>query len=67
MVRFTTGLVGTPEQISTPMRAFEAVGIETFLLQFHPVVEELERFGDKIIPLLRRIYRLVCTRTHADS
>ena len=48
-----TGLVGTPEQISTRMRAFEAAGIETFLLQFHPVVEELERFGDKIIPLLR--------------
>lgn len=47
------GLVGTPEQIAERMRAFEAIGIETFLLQFHPVVEELERFGEKLMPLLR--------------
>ena len=47
------GLVGTPEQIAERMREFEAIGIETFLLQFHPVVEELERFGEKLMPLLR--------------
>ncbi|MFP6780141.1 MAG: LLM class flavin-dependent oxidoreductase, partial [Gammaproteobacteria bacterium] len=47
------GLVGTPEQIAERMRAFEAIGIETFLLQFHPVIEELERFGEKLMPLLR--------------
>ena len=43
----------SPEQIAERMRAFEAIGIETFLLQFHPVVEELERFGEKLMPLLR--------------
>ena len=46
------GLVGTPEQIAERMRVFEAVGIETFLLQFHPVKEELERFGKEVMPLL---------------
>ncbi|MFT5414598.1 MAG: alkanesulfonate monooxygenase SsuD [Gammaproteobacteria bacterium] len=46
------GLVGTAEQIAERMRAFEAIGIETFLLQFHPTVEEIERFGEHVMPLL---------------
>ena len=41
------GLVGTPEQIAERMRAFEQVGIETFLLQFHPLIEEMEQFGER--------------------
>jgi alkanesulfonate monooxygenase len=45
-------LVGTAEQIAERMRAFEAIGIETFLLQFHPTVEEIERFGEQVMPLL---------------
>jgi alkanesulfonate monooxygenase SsuD/methylene tetrahydromethanopterin reductase-like flavin-dependent oxidoreductase (luciferase family) len=36
------------------MRRMAALGIETFLLQFHPTREELERFGTEVIPLLRR-------------
>jgi alkanesulfonate monooxygenase len=47
------GLVGTPQQIATRMREFRALGIETFLLQFHPTLPELERFGTEILPLLR--------------
>ena len=46
------GLIGTPAQIAERMRAFEAVGVETFLLQFHPLIEELERFGQDVMPLL---------------
>ena len=45
-------LLGTPEQIAERMREFEAIGVETFLLQFHPLVEEIERFGDQVMPLL---------------
>ena len=30
------GLVGTPEMIAERLRQFESLGIETFLLQFHP-------------------------------
>lgn len=47
------GLVGTAPQIAERMLAFEAIGVETFLLQFHPVLEELERFGETVMPLLR--------------
>ena len=46
------GLVGTPEQIAERMQEFESLGIETFLLQFHPTLEELERFSSEVMPLL---------------
>jgi alkanesulfonate monooxygenase len=48
------GLVGTPAQIAERMRAFEEAGVETFLLQFHPLIEEMERFGEQVVPLLSR-------------
>jgi alkanesulfonate monooxygenase SsuD/methylene tetrahydromethanopterin reductase-like flavin-dependent oxidoreductase (luciferase family) len=48
------GLVGTPEQIAERMQEFAAVGVETFLLQFYPLMEELQRFGDEVMPLLSR-------------
>jgi alkanesulfonate monooxygenase len=48
------GLVGTPAQIADRLRAFEALGIETFLLQFHPLVPEMERFAAEVMPRLGR-------------
>ena len=48
------GLVGTPEQIAERMQEFSAVGVETFLLQFYPLIEELQRFGDEVMPLLSK-------------
>ena len=47
------GLVGTPEMIAERLRHFESLGIETFLLQFHPTLEELQRFGAEVMPLLK--------------
>jgi alkanesulfonate monooxygenase len=47
------GLIGTPATIAERMNQFAEAGIETFLLQFHPVEEELERFGAEVCPLLR--------------
>lgn len=47
------GLVGTPKQIAERMQEFEALGIETFLLQFHPTLEEMERFSSEVMPLLK--------------
>lgn len=40
-----TGLVGTPEQIGDKIAAFEKVGVDFFLLQCSPQLEEMERFG----------------------
>jgi FMNH2-dependent dimethyl sulfone monooxygenase len=47
------GLVGTPEQIADRLRAFERAGADLVLLQFSPQLEEMERFAEDVIPLLR--------------
>lgn len=51
------GLVGTPEMIAQRLRAFADLGITTFLLQFHPMLEEMERFGEQVMPLLPHVNR----------
>lgn len=48
------GLVGTPQHIADRMREFLDIGITTFLLQFHPMLEEMQRFGEEVIPLLQK-------------
>jgi FMNH2-dependent dimethyl sulfone monooxygenase len=44
-----SGLVGTPEQVSERVAAFEAVGVDLVLLQFSPQLEEMERFAETVI------------------
>ncbi len=48
------GLVGTPQQIADRLQEFLALGVTTFLLQFHPMLEEMKRFGEQIVPLLEK-------------
>jgi FMNH2-dependent dimethyl sulfone monooxygenase len=47
------GLVGTPEQIAERIVEFEAAGLDLLLLQFSPQLEEMERFAQEVIPLVR--------------
>jgi dimethylsulfone monooxygenase len=47
------GLVGTPEQIAERILEFEDVGLDLLLLQFSPQLEEMERFAEEVIPLVR--------------
>ncbi len=47
-----TGLVGTPEQVADRIVAFEEAGLD-LLLQFSPQLEEMERFAEQVIPLVR--------------
>ncbi len=47
------GLVGTPEQIAEQLQAFETAGADLVLLQFSPQLEEMERFAEEVIPLVR--------------
>jgi len=44
-----SGLVGTPAQVQDQIGAFEKVGVNFFLLQCIPQLEEMERFEDTII------------------
>jgi len=44
-----SGLVGTPEQVSERIAAFEKAGVDLLLLQFSPQLEEMERFAASVI------------------
>lgn len=43
------GLVGTPQQVTERIRAYEAAGVDLMLLQFSPQAQEMERFGTEVI------------------
>jgi len=47
------GLAGTPEQIAERILAFEQAGVDLLLLQFSPQLEEMERFAEDVMPLVR--------------
>jgi FMNH2-dependent dimethyl sulfone monooxygenase len=44
-----SGLVGTAEQVSERLAAFESAGVDLVLLQFSPQLEEMERFAASVI------------------
>ncbi len=44
-----TGLTGTPAQVADRIGEFEKAGVDFFLLQCSPQLEEMERFADAII------------------
>jgi FMNH2-dependent dimethyl sulfone monooxygenase len=44
-----SGLVGTPEQVSTRLEEFSEVGVDLVLLQSSPQLEEMERFSAQVI------------------
>ncbi len=48
------GLVGTPRDIAERLLEFREIGVTTFLLQFHPMLEEMARFGEQVVPLLAK-------------
>ena len=48
------GLVGTAEQVAERIIALEEAGVGLLLLQFSPQLEEMERFGESVMPLVER-------------
>ncbi len=48
-----SGLAGTPEQIAEQILEFEQAGVDLLLLQFSPQREEMERFAEAVMPLVR--------------
>jgi alkanesulfonate monooxygenase len=47
------GLVGSYERVAERIRAFHEQGIELFMLQFQPFEAEMQRFAERVIPLVR--------------
>jgi dimethylsulfone monooxygenase len=48
------GLVGTPEMIADRILRYQAAGVGTLMLHFHPMMEGMEKFARQIMPLLTR-------------
>ena len=48
-----SGLTGTPERVAERLLEFERSGADLVLLQFSPQAEEMERFAEQVIPLVR--------------
>lgn len=44
-----SGLIGTPCQVQDQIGRFFEAGVDLFLLQFSPQLEEMERFSDSVI------------------
>jgi FMNH2-dependent dimethyl sulfone monooxygenase len=51
-----SGLIGTPEQVAERIIEFEKAGLDLLLLQFSPQHEEMERFAEQVIPLVRGLH-----------
>jgi alkanesulfonate monooxygenase len=47
-------IVGDPEQVAAKLRAYQALGISTFILSGYPHLEECRRFGEMVMPLLKQ-------------
>ena len=45
-------LVGTADLIADRIRAYEQRGVSVMMLHFHPMIEGLETFAEKVMPLL---------------
>lgn len=46
-------IVGDPAQVEAKLRAYQALGISTFILSGYPHLEECRRFGELVMPRLR--------------
>jgi FMNH2-dependent dimethyl sulfone monooxygenase len=52
---FKTNLIGTPQQIAERIVALKNVGVDLVLSGFLHFIEEVEYFGEKVLPLVRQL------------
>lgn len=52
---FRTNLIGTPEQIAERIVAYKRVGVDLILGGFLHFQEEVEYFGKRVLPLVRKL------------
>ncbi len=52
---FRTNLIGTPEQIAERIVALKSVGVDLVLAGFLHYLEEVEYFGQRVLPLVREL------------
>jgi len=47
-----TAIVGSPDTVIRTLQAYQAAGVETFILSGMPLLEEAYRFGETVLPRL---------------
>ena len=52
---FKTKLIGTPEQIADRILLLKSLGVDILLIAFLHYDEEIQQFGDQILPLVRKL------------
>ena len=52
---FKTNLIGTPQQIAERIVALKNIGVDLILSGFLHFIEEVEYFGEKVLPLVRQL------------
>ncbi|MCW5624261.1 MAG: dimethyl sulfone monooxygenase SfnG [Burkholderiales bacterium] len=52
---FRTNLIGTPQQIAERIVALKSVGVDLILGGFLHFIEEVEYFGQRVLPLVREL------------
>ncbi|NYH25863.1 dimethylsulfone monooxygenase SfnG [Paraburkholderia bryophila] len=62
---FRTNLIGTPRQIAERIVELKAVGVDLILAGFLHFIEEVEYFGQKVLPLVRELEETALRRKAA--
>jgi dimethylsulfone monooxygenase len=52
---FRTQLIGTPEQVATRIVEYRKLGVDLILTGFLHYHEEVQRFGDEVLPIVREL------------
>ncbi|HLS46070.1 MAG TPA: dimethyl sulfone monooxygenase SfnG [Ornithinicoccus sp.] len=64
---FRTGLIGTPDQVAERIVGYKRVGVDLLLLGFLHVRENVEHFGNEVIPRVRRLESELGLRPTTDT
>jgi len=61
------GLVGTPPLLAQRLRRYAEIGIDCVMLRFTPMLEGVETFARKVMPLMRHGAALSSSSAHAGE
>lgn len=65
-----TTLLGTPEEIADALLEYKRIGVSQFIMSGWPEIEEVNRFGREVLPLVRegeqRLKKLQATSSSAE-
>ena len=52
---YMSNLIGPPQQIAEPIEDLKSIGVDLILSGFLHFIEEVEYFGQKVLPLVRQL------------